>query len=341
MFFLTAAVDPEIIYNTGICIMAFLFGICIGSFLNVCIIRMPLGESLTKQNSHCMTCGAEIKRYDLIPLFSWLILRGKCRNCKAPISPRYSIVEGMTGILFVLMFLRYDVISSGFAYPAVMCLFLAGVIVIGFQDWDTQEMCVSVLIYLAALAFVTRVLSVLIPTVFRGNNVSLLDGLIGAACVSIPLLLIGFAITPLFYILFVSEDHKAVRKIRKRLNSDNLKSKDKAKLEAALNEHLAQIKEKGPVFGFGMGDVIFMAAGGLMLGWKATVVAVFIAIFLAAIAALIIKIKSSRSGSESDNAFAFGPYLAIGLGVAAFYGSEIFNWYLKIVTFPEVPTIIQ
>ena len=263
---------------------------------------------------------------------------GKCRNCKAPISPRYSIVEGLTGVLFVLMFLKNDVITNGLVYPAVMCLFLSGVIVIGFQDWDTQEMCVSVLIYLGLLAFVTRVLSVLMPVTFRGNTVTILDGVIGAASVSVPLLLIGFVITPLFYILLVSEDHKAVRKLKKRMKHEKLSEKERVKLENQLKLHLEKIKENGPVFGFGMGDVIFMAAGGLMLGWKATVVAMMIAIFLAAIAALVIKIKN-RKNEEASNAFAFGPYLAIGLAAAAFYGTEIFNWYISVVTFPEVPTI--
>ena len=58
-------------------VFVFLFGICIGSFLNVCIYRLPKGESLITNNSHCMTCGTPIKRYDLIPVFSWLILRGR------------------------------------------------------------------------------------------------------------------------------------------------------------------------------------------------------------------------------------------------------------------------
>ena len=81
-------------------VFVFLFGICIGSFLNVCIYRLPKGESLITNNSHCMTCGTPIKRYDLIPVFSWLILRGRCRACGAKITPRYMIIELMTGIVF-------------------------------------------------------------------------------------------------------------------------------------------------------------------------------------------------------------------------------------------------
>lgn len=326
----------ETLFYAGVCVMVFLFGICIGSFLNVCILRLPRGESLTKRNSHCMTCGAEIKRYDLIPLFSWIILGGKCRNCKAPISPRYSVVEGLTGVLFVLMFIKYDIIADGIIYPALLCLFLAGVIVIGFEDFDTQEMSVCVLVYLGVLAFVTRVLSVLLPTALRGNSVTIVDGLIGMFSVSLPLLIIGFVITPIVYILFISEEHKMIRKLKKRLKRENLNGREKEKVENALNEKLAAVKEQGPVFGFGMGDVVFMAAGGLMLGWKATVVAMFIAIILGAVAALVIKLRARKSEEETDNAFAFGPYLAIGLAAAAYYGTEIFDMYYTAVTVPHI-----
>jgi len=85
---------------------AFLFGICFGSFLNVCIWRLPLGESIATAPSHCPKCGKPIRWYDNIPLLSFLVLRGRCRNCKAPISPRYFIVELLTGILFALLLLK-------------------------------------------------------------------------------------------------------------------------------------------------------------------------------------------------------------------------------------------
>ena len=85
-----------------------------------------------------------------------------------------------------------------------------------------------------------------------------------------------------------------------------------------------------------MGDVVFMAAGGLMLGWKATVVAMFIAIILGAVAALVIKLRARKSEEEKDNAFAFGPYLAIGLAAAAYYGTEIFDMYYTAVTVPHI-----
>ena len=136
----------ENIMNITVYVFVFLFGITIGSFLNVCILRLPRGESLVKRNSHCMTCGTPIKWYDLIPVFSWLILRGKCRACGSKISPRYMLVGSLTGIMFVGIFLRYNFFDYGL-YPVMLCLFMAGLIVLCFQDIDDREMCVSVLIY--------------------------------------------------------------------------------------------------------------------------------------------------------------------------------------------------
>lgn len=331
-----AFAEPQMVgLQIGIYVMVFLFGITIGSFLNVCIYRLPTGESLVKRNSHCMTCGAEIKRYDLIPLFSWLILRGKCRACGSKISGRYPLVEGLTGLLFVLVYTQYDFITDGLIYPAVVCLFIAGVIVIGFEDFDTQEMSVCVLVYLGIEAFATRVLCVLLPTAFRGNSLPIVDGIIGLFAVSVPLLLIGFVFTPLIYILFISEDHKTVRKLKKRLAKEKLNAKETEKATKLLNETLEKIKGKGPVYGFGMGDILFMAAGGLMFGWKAAVVALFIAIVIGAIAAVVIKIRN-KDKEDADNAFAFGPCLAVGLVCAALFGTQLFDMYWTAVTVPHI-----
>lgn len=83
----------------------FLFGLILGSFLNVCIYRMPRELSVVSPRSACPSCGTPISALDNIPVLSWIILGGKCRNCKAPISPRYAIVELITGAFFALSFL--------------------------------------------------------------------------------------------------------------------------------------------------------------------------------------------------------------------------------------------
>lgn len=81
---------------------SFIVGLVIGSFLNVVIYRVPRRESLVRPGSHCPLCNHPVRWYDNIPIASWLLLRGRCRDCGAPISPRYAVVEGLTGVLFLL-----------------------------------------------------------------------------------------------------------------------------------------------------------------------------------------------------------------------------------------------
>ena len=83
-------------------VVAVFFGLVVGSFLNVVIHRVPLRQSIVWPSSQCPKCGAPIKSFDNIPLLSYLLLRGKCRECRARISPRYPLVEGLTGFLFGL-----------------------------------------------------------------------------------------------------------------------------------------------------------------------------------------------------------------------------------------------
>jgi leader peptidase (prepilin peptidase)/N-methyltransferase len=89
------------------CIAAAAFGLLIGSFLNVVVWRVPRGESINHPPSHCPNCGHRIRWYDNIPVVSWLVLRGKCRDCGTPISPRYPLVELGTGIAFGLVALWF------------------------------------------------------------------------------------------------------------------------------------------------------------------------------------------------------------------------------------------
>jgi leader peptidase (prepilin peptidase)/N-methyltransferase len=85
----------------------FALGLVIGSFLNVCILRIPREESVVLPSSHCTACNTQIKPYDNIPVVSWLLLGGRCRKCKAPISPLYPIVELLTGLLFLGTYLWF------------------------------------------------------------------------------------------------------------------------------------------------------------------------------------------------------------------------------------------
>ena len=113
-----------------------LAGLAIGSFLNVVIWRVPRGESIVSPPSHCPQCDAEIRGRDNIPVLSWLILRGRCRDCGAHISARYPGVELLTGVLFLLMTLTFGLTWD---LPAYLYLTTVGV-ALAFIDLDTKRL---------------------------------------------------------------------------------------------------------------------------------------------------------------------------------------------------------
>ncbi len=120
---------------------AFLFGAATGSFLNVCIYRIPRhGMSIASpRRSHCPSCGSNIPWYDNIPILSWLFLGGSCRSCTAPISPRYLLVEGLTAMAFSLLAYRYLLSMDSEPGTFVAVLVLTGAcIVIAWIDQDLQ-----------------------------------------------------------------------------------------------------------------------------------------------------------------------------------------------------------
>lgn len=159
-------------------LIVFLFGICIGSFLNVVIIRLPRNESLIKRASHCMTCGTKIRVIDLIPVFSWLFLRGKCHSCGEKISPRYPIVESLNGLLYMLVFYVMDFNAESI----ITCVMFSLLIAVGFMDWDTLEMEPIILGIILILA---------VPSALLTDTLTIKDRIIGALCISIPFFIIG------------------------------------------------------------------------------------------------------------------------------------------------------
>ena len=271
--------------------IVFFYGICIGSFLNVVIYRLPRNESLVKRASHCTTCGAKIRVIDIIPIISWVfILRGKCRNCGEKISARYPIVEALNGIVYIATIAILDFNLKSVLY----CFFFSILICLGFMDWDTMEMDLRLLASIVVVAIPLLVIAGLSPQVrynlpmfLRYDDVSLLSHLTGMLIISLPFFVIG-------------EISGAV--IRKRTGSDDIRR------------------------GIELGDTLIMAAGGLVIGWKATIVAAFLGIILAAVFGVINKHRSGESK------FAFGPYLAIGLFFGALFGTPLADMYITSLT---------
>ena len=175
-------------------ILSALTGLAIGSFLNVCIYRLPRGEFFSRARSYCPKCSAPIRARDNIPLISYIVLRGKCRSCGQPISPRYPVVEALTAALFIANFAYFGVHPLTIVWDIAVCALITA----AFIDLDTFEIPDSAILVLLVLGAVTF-------APFGG--VSWQDKLIGCACVSVPMLIVcllggmGFGDVKLYFVL--------------------------------------------------------------------------------------------------------------------------------------------
>jgi leader peptidase (prepilin peptidase)/N-methyltransferase len=264
-----------------------LFGLIIGSFLNVCIYRIPLGKSIVFPGSSCPHCGKPIRFYDNIPILSYLILRGKCRFCRKPISIQYPLVELLTGLAFYACARVW-----GFGSPTyVNSLFLAVIIVLIFTDYHHQILpnvltlpgiLVGILLSpFQAPSFYSDILSVKVATLLSpGNPQSALPwagSVIGA---------IMWGLIP-FLVAFAYE------KVRGRA-------------------------------GLGMGDVKMMAMVGAFLGWRLAFLTMFSGSLLGLFLGLYLIIFRKMNFQTK---LAFGVFLGIGAALSLFFGFSSLEWY--------------
>ena len=243
----------------------FVFGIVIGSFLNVLIYRIPRHENIAVVRSHCMQCGYQLKWYDLFPIFSYLFLRGKCRKCKAKISVQYPLVEALNGILYVVVFVfMYQQTTDSLLCCVLYCMLGSALLALSVIDFRTYEIPVGFNLFIGLLG-VARIVT---------DYENWLQYVIGGVSVSLFLLL-----------LFVLSNGRAI----------------------------------------GGGDVKLMAACGLLLGWKSIILAFCIGCLLGGIVHPI-RMKLAGEG----RVLAMGPYLSIGVMIAALFGTQLINQYLEI-----------
>jgi leader peptidase (prepilin peptidase) / N-methyltransferase len=238
----------------------FILGTILGSFLNVVIYRTPKLESIIFGRSHCTQCNHELSPLELIPILSFIMLAGKCKECKSKISIRYPAIELLTGILFLISYKTFG-LSTEFIIAIPLILLL---IIITMIDIDTMEINDRFQIGLLIIA---------IFSLFY-TKLPIMDHLLGFFVISVP-----------FYII------------------------------AILTE------------GIGGGDIKLIAIGGLLLGYKATLVAFFIAIILGSILAIyLLTIKKSNRKTQ----LAFGPFLCVGIYIAYHFSDLIIQAYLQL-----------
>lgn len=273
-------------------ILIFVLGAAIGSFLNVVIHRVPRELSVVFPNSACPKCDSAIKAYDNIPILSWLILRGKCRGCKAPISWRYPAVEALTGLVFLLVYSQIGVTAF---LPA--CLIFAAVM-LSLIFIDAEHMILpNVITYpLVVFAFLARINY---PVFFGNAFFSDLN--------SVP------AVYFSGYPEWVASLAAAI--------AGALAGGGSLWLVGELWKRLRGVEAMG------LGDVKMMLGVGAFLGWKLALLAIFFgAVSGALIGILVIAVKKDR---DLQSQLPFGIFLGIGSVVSLLFGERLLTWYLS------------
>jgi leader peptidase (prepilin peptidase)/N-methyltransferase len=273
-------------------LIVFIFGLIVGSFINVCILRLPKKEDVVKGRSHCFSCGEILRWYEMIPLISFLIQRGRCRRCKAKLSWQYPLVEAACGIAFIWVFYIHSWNSSMIFYDTGNLSFatrwliftieyewLVNTLVYSFTaatllglaiiDWRTYEIPPGFNYFIAAMGLVHLAMHA---------NAEYFEGWLTYV--------IGFfAASAILMIIFLVTKGK----------------------------------------GIGGGDVKLMAAAGLLLGWQQILLALALASILGSIIHLILmKVKGK------ERLLAFGPYLAAAIFITILYGRNLIDLYLKL-----------
>lgn len=250
-------------------IWRFFFGACIFSFLNVVVDRLPRNESIVKGRSHCDHCGHSLGAMELIPVISYLMLRGRCKNCHGKIPVRSLVVEILGGAAFMGCVYFYSDGSLGIiSLEGLLAFsFICILMVVAYIDLDTQMIYDRFHILILVLGIISC---------FVSKDLNIVERLIGSVVISVPMLVLTILIPS----------------------------------------------------AFGGGDIKLMAVSGFFLGFKAIVIAMFIALIIGGGYGTYMLVTKKL---DKKDHFAFGPYLAIGLIVALFIGNEMMNWYIGLL----------
>lgn len=341
--------------------IAFIFGSMVGSFLNVCIHRLPREESVVRPRSHCYSCGKTIPWYDNLPLVSYVLLGGKCRTCKAPFSIRYGIVELITAISFVIIWKTFPT-DQAIAYT----LFMSGLIAATFIDFEHYIIPNEITLGGIVVGFIC---SGLFPSLQNQATHfhSALYSLAGAA--------IGYGV--LWGVVEIGKKIFGVKKVELpdatafslhkegirmdndldkwedlfsresdvlKIESSDLKMKDRSFEDALVEityqevrigpetfklQDLSEITGKARVLyipreAMGFGDVKFLSAIGAFLGPQS----IFFVLLSSSLIGSIIGISTMVLGKrEWGTKIPFGPYLALGAILWLFGGAEWTSHY--------------
>lgn len=272
-------------------IFVFIIGACIGSFLNVVIYRVPNEKSLLT-GSACPNCTNPIKFYHNIPILGWLLLGGKCGSCKEPISFRYPAIEALTGLVFLIVFMQIGLTP----YLPVALVFVSAMIALIFIDAEHMILPNVITYPMFVIALIVRIVY---PIAFAGTNyfsdttyapIALLHGW--------PPWFVSLA-GALFGALIGGGSLWLVGAVWKLLRG---------------------------VEAMGFGDVKLLFGIGALLGWRLTILTIFVGAFTGAIAGIFV--ISRQKDKDLQAQIPFGIFLGIGSIIALLFGDRMIAWYL-------------
>jgi leader peptidase (prepilin peptidase) / N-methyltransferase len=267
-----------------------LFGLVIGSFLNVCIYRIPLGQNIAFPRSHCPKCNKPIRPYDNIPVLSYLLLGGKCRACKSPISPEYPFVELLTALAFYGCAAQWKFTPPTF----VNSLFLAIAIVLIFIDYHHRLLPNILTIPGTAVGILLSPFQT--PSFYMDAISVRVASLFGLATFERALPWAGSIVGAAFWAGILYFIGWAFEKIRKKQ-------------------------------GLGMGDIKMIAMVGAFLGLRLAFVTLFAGSLLGTLVGIFL---ISFRNMTLQTKLAFGVFLGIGAALALFLGLPFLHWYTAL-----------
>ena len=287
---LLALQDPYLIPPAIGYILIGIFGVIIGSFLNVVIHRVPREESIVFPNSRCPACGALIAFYDNIPVLSYIALRGKCRGCKEHISVRYPFVELMNGLLFVAV-AWHDGLSFALPFDLVFTSALLALVFI-----DAEHMLLPNAITYPGIVFAV-VARLALPYLTGNLHFDDLPSLTMVYCTTSPIWVASLAGAFLGALI----------------------GGGSLWLMGWTWEKLRGVEAMG------LGDVKMMFMVGAYLGWRLTILTIFVGVLSGSVIGIVLMARQRQKNMQM--LLPFGIFLGLGAIAALLFGSHIVEWY--------------
>jgi leader peptidase (prepilin peptidase)/N-methyltransferase len=299
---------------------AFLLGLLFGSFLNVCISRLPQHSSIVRPGSHCPRCGKQIRWYDNIPILSWVLLHGRCRNCKQRIPFHYPLVELAVGLWFSFLASKHFELElakvsrlSGpttAEYLGLLGLAVLGFLLIGLMVMDWQTMLLPDAFTLAGIGI--GLFLVCIQAIFLGPN----DDQVRLTKHSLHLTSPG-GVTDHGNVFLTGPESLIFGRIVAVCGA--------ALVVLLIRSLYRAVRHRE---GMGMGDVKLLAMIAAFLGFWPAILSLFIGSFSAAFYGVVL-LARGKAGATSK--LAFGSFLCFGGLVAALYGNRLIDSYIALL----------